>query len=515
MTTGDLQTDDPRHGRAAWLAPTQDLPLPRRPVVPAARRAATRAAFASLGAANRPAGYRPVHSQAHPPATRRRLGLTQITVTLLVALTVLGAPAAVTVGRGWLRSSPAQPESVADTPVDSVIGQASAPAVVSQPQATRPADTSAARRIVLADRIQEALTRQSLALLAGNEPAFLAIGEASVQPELRRRYAVLRAMQVSGWDEKLVSGPAPLVDAANPLRWRVGVRLRYCLVVRGCTPASGTVAQSEWSEAGGKLLLTALVPSPATEMGPRPWEVTDLQVAVGARVIVAAPTALASRLPGVLAAAEKAAAVADPYARWNPPPGRYLVFLAGPDEWSRWYSVRQSPWVGAYAMRIDPGSTEIVVNAQRVTNDAVRDTLSHEFSHVVTLAGVNRDYSQKWWLTEGIAEYIRMAGRPASTYPGLTATRRYVTSGRWNGDVAITDPPTASVPADDASGRYGVAFLALRHIAERYGEEKLLAFFDATVRRGTSPADAAHTILGISWADLSADCAKSVRRAID
>jgi hypothetical protein len=239
-------------------------------------------------------------------------------------------------------------------------------------------------------------------------------------------------------------------------------------------------------------------------------------VAAGKRVIVAAPASLAGRLPTALANAEQAAAVADRYARWGPPPDRYLVYFAGADEWSQWYGVHEPAWVAGYAQPVGDRSTEIILNAQRLGTDTAVfvDTLRHEFTHVVTLAGVHRDYSAAWWLVEGIAEYVRMVGRPLDDYAGLVATRKYVHSGHWAGDIALTVPPDGA-SVDDAAGRYGVAMLALRRIAEKYGEDKLLDFFAAVVRDGTAPAVAGPEVLGVDWPTVVADCAWSVRHAVD
>jgi len=351
---------------------------------------------------------------------------------------------------------------------------------------------------------------QATALLAGDGAAFVAVADPAVQPELRRRFDALHAMRVAGWDETLMTGPESA--GGEPPRWKADVRLRYCFGVPGCTPIGVTVP-TEWTDVDGQPRLVSMGTSGPTDLGPRPWEVTDLRVAVGARVIVAAPGRYAGRLQSALASAEQAAAVTDRYARWGAPPGRYLVFLAGPDEWGSWYGVHQPSWVAGYAMPVAESSTEIILNAQRVSGDAVLDTLRHEFTHVVTLAGVRRDYSSQWWLVEGIAEYVRMVGRPLADYPGYGATHRYVHNGHWSGSVALTEPPD-SASADDASGRYGVAFLALRRIAERFGEDKLLDFFDAVVRRGADPAAAAPSVLGASWDDVSGDCARYVRKTV-
>ncbi len=405
----------------------------------------------------------------------------RLALVLTAAVALLGGPAAAPDERSAilapLAGAPAspQPSPVAAGPGSSGPG--------SQPRAGASRDVPQR----LAGQLQAALDAQAAALLRGDEPGFLAVadaGEPALTSQLRRRFAVLRALRVAGWRETLAGAPEPVAaPAADPARqWRIGVELRYCFVVPGCAPVAVQV-ETRWADRDGQLRLVALGGSPASGLGPRPWEVSDLRVAVGPRVIVAATPRYAARLAAALASAERAAAVADRYARWGPPPGRYLVYLAGPDEWGRWYGVPQPSWVAGYAMAVSDDDTEIILNAEKVTRNEVTDTLRHELAHVVTLAGVRRSYTARWWLVEGIAEYVRMVGRPLSAYRGLSQAQRYLYSGQWS-DLAALDQPPVSASVGDAAGRYGVAFLAVRCLAQRYGEDRMLRFFDAVVRQG-------------------------------
>ena len=435
---------------------------------------------------------------------------------IAATLGLAGSSVAVAVGRDHGRPQPAAAAvtdpSAAARPGATDRSRYAGPKSAHSP---RPGDPVGVRRTSLAGRLQAALNRQAAALLAGDEGTFVGIADPALAPELHRRFADLRALRVTGWEETLAGDPQPVPDPSGVQRWRVAVRVRYCFAEPDCVPAPLT-NQTEWADDGdGEPRLVALRPSEGGEAGPRPWEVSDLRVVAGNRVIVAAPAPLAGRLSAALATAEQAAAVTDRYARWGPPPGRYLVFFAGPDEWTRWYGVHEPSWVAGYAQPVGDWSTEVIMNAQRLGtgDDVLLDTLRHEFTHVVTLAGVRRDYSTAWWLVEGMAEYVRMVGRPLDEYTGLAATHRYVHSGHWTGDIALTVPADGA-SLDDATGRYGVAMLALRRIAGRYGEDKLLAFFAAVVRDGTDPVAAAPAVLGADWASVAADCAWSVRRDV-
>ena len=218
----------------------------------------------------------------------------------------------------------------------------------------------------------------------------------------------------------------------------------------------------------------------AEDLGPRPWERSELRVAVGKRVIMATTPKYASRLTTMLNAAEKAAELSDRYSKWAPPPSRYVVYLAGPDEWSTWYGIRQESWVAGFALPLTADATEIVLNANRVDAKETLDVLRHEFTHVVTLSKVARAYDQTWWLVEGIAEYVRVQGI-GGKFDDVATVRKYVQSGRWANEIAMDDPPEGTSSAD-VSGRYGVAYLAVNRMAERFGEDE-----DARVLRPAPP----------------------------
>jgi hypothetical protein len=57
-----------------------------------------------------------------------------------------------------------------------------------------------------------------------------------------------------------------------------------------------------------------------------------------------------------------------------------------------------------------------------------------------------------------------------------------------------------------------VAFLTVRRLTERFGEEKMLTFFQAVVREGTPAADASTAIFGADWSQVAADCAAYAKR---
>jgi hypothetical protein len=353
--------------------------------------------------------------------------------------------------------------------------------------------------------IAAALDAQRAALLRGDLNGFLAPvapDNAALRAALTRRFNALRALHVAVWREA-VGEPTRNADGG----WSVPIRVTYCFVVPDCAPLSVSIPTA-WAESAGAARLIAFGDSAAADLGPRPWEESDLRAAVGRRVMVASTARYAARLPALLAAAERAAAVTDRFARWGKPPGRYVVYLAGPGEWGKWYGVPQQSWVAAFAMPVTDVATEVVLNIDHVDARDVTDVLRHEFTHVVTLAGVDRTYPHSWWLVEGIAEYVRVAGGPRP-FDGFGDVRKLVHNGLWAGDVALDGPPPTAT-AGDVNGRYGVAYLAVKRLADRYGEAKMLAFFGAVVRDGEPLDKAARSVFGAPWGTVSADCAAAV-----
>ncbi|WP_433089809.1 basic secretory protein-like protein [Dactylosporangium sp. CA-052675] len=373
------------------------------------------------------------------------------------------------------------------------------------PDATANALTPNALPNTLDGRIRKALRDQAAALLGGDEDGFLRPVDPSadgLREDLARRFGSLRQLQVKLWQPRAEGAAKTEPDGTAT----VSVRVRYCYVVTTCDPMELT-AGTRWKVTDQGVTLLEF--GTAGELGPRPWEVSDLRTAIGNRVVMATTARYASRLPAMLAAAEQAAELTDTFARWGPPPARYVVYLAGPDEWASWYGMRQESWVIGFALPLTASATEIVLNANRVDTKQTLDTLRHEFTHVVTLSGVEKSYEHTWWLVEGIAEYVRVKGS-GKPFDQMGDVRAYLRGGHWKSEVALDDPP-ADASTADVSGRYGVAYLSLQYLADTFGEDKLLEFFDYAARQGISLDDSARKAFGASWKDVSNDCARYVR----
>jgi hypothetical protein len=432
-----------------------------------------------------------------PPPRRRRalpwfLGI--ITTLTVLAVVALGGFVAITQYGG--AGSPRGTWRAAPSPTDL------------PPAQNAPASewASWARRAV--DGRVEA---QAEALLAGDEARYLAAVDPDNEDllaEHRRRFEVLRAMGPGVWTQNVTGIPKFNGDRA----WTADLRVSYCFGESTCEPVQ-LVVGSEWELRDDNLVMTDLTPSGADEIGPRPWETDDLSVRTGERVIVASQKANQWRLADAVKAGDRAAAVADRLSRWSDPPSRYVIFLAGPDDWNRWYGHEQPEWAAAWAVPVSATVTEVVIRTQVVQQRGLEALLTHELAHVTTLAG-DRDGAGRnsWWLVEGIADYATMVGKSVRSYDALVPTRSYVRA-KWDGDPTV-DAPSSSSSLEEASARYGIAFLAVRHIAEKYTEEKMLDFFGRVVHDNESLDTASRVALGVDWSTVEAECVKFIRNSV-
>jgi hypothetical protein len=437
----------------------------------------------------------PPYPPAPPgPPRRRRWGL-WICLGLVAVLLVCVLPAALVVG---LAIDLGSVSGVTD-PTPGPTG------VRSSPGAARATSAASA---AMREKISAALTGQSAALLAGDQTRFVAVADPSVPSavsDLKRRFRTLRALRVTRWS---VAVDAPQGPTPNK-QWSASLRVRYCIVVATCRVDPVDMG-STWVERGGRALLVRIAPSRDDDNGPLPWEVSDLRVAIGKRTVIATTQRYASRLPTLLQQAERAATAVAPFVIVRPPPDRYRIYYAGPAEWDKWYGGGQPEWSVGRAVPVPGGGFDVVLNAQEVNLAGVGGLLRHELTHVATLRGA--EGLDDWWLVEGIAEYVQMSGRPLSQYDGLEETRRWVDGG-WDGDIAV-DAPRDSTPEWQVGARYGVAFLAVRCIADRFGRDKMIEYFAAVKNSGQSARAAAESVLDEEWGVLAETCSAYVRNAL-
>jgi len=360
----------------------------------------------------------------------------------------------------------------------------------------------------LRERIGEALTAQGEALLRGDQAGFLGVADprSPATAVLRKQYASLRAMKVAKWKPAADTLPT----AAEGGRWRAMVEVEHCFVEADCAPMSITYP-TVWADTPAGVRLVRVEPSMSTNDGPRPWEVDELVVATGKRVLVATTPPLRGRLATVVAEADRAAATADRYAVGGPPPAHYEIFYAGDAEWKRWFGGGRPAWTAGYALPVGGDQVNVVLNAAAPQRNNLDDLLRHEMTHASTMPTSGFPASA-WWLVEGIAELAASGGAAPAGYESIAEVRRLVRERQWSGP--LQDLKIADGAADwEVAGAYGIGYLAVRHLAERFGEPDVLAFLKAVTHDGVPVDEASREVFGEPWSTLDAQCVAAVRAA--
>ncbi len=192
--------------------------------------------------------------------------------------------------------------------------------------------------------VDASVRNQAAALVAGDETRYLAPADPDNQrliSELQRRYRVVREMGVGQWAQAIRTNPKVIGERS----WSADVKLSYCFGESTCR-ANNVIVGTEWRFSDDRLWLIDLAATESDQYGPRPWETAELAVGNGSRVVVASAQRYDNRLAETVAMADRAAKIADTLAKWKPAPSRYVVFVAGPADWSSWYSYDQPEWAG-------------------------------------------------------------------------------------------------------------------------------------------------------------------------
>lgn len=364
------------------------------------------------------------------------------------------------------------------------------------------------------DRAAATLRKQAAALTAGDEEGWLAAVDPA-QPRLVARYRglyrSLRALGVSHF-------------AYHPYQRRgskgstlaIGVSAAYCLSVRVC-PRPPRVEQAlTLRPLRGAYLITGLSrPARPSHLQPTPWESGDLVFAHGRRVTVAATPGQAKHLKRVLAVAEKAAAVNDRYASYvGNPQLRYRLYLADDKAWKSWYGGIDDTWTVAYAVPLSDTGTDVVLRMSELRTDRrlLATTVQHELGHVVTVGGVaTRDVGADLWLSEGIAEWIGWAPKPATDSWRRAGVRSAMRKAKR--PTTIAAPALRRNAGNRAGDRfYGLAHFAVDCMAQRYGERRLFEFVRLTLRRNLTNDKASRAAYGVPFATVDKQCLSWIRK---
>ncbi|MEV6489108.1 hypothetical protein AB0M20_10835 [Actinoplanes sp. NPDC051633] len=337
--------------------------------------------------------------------------------------------------------------------------------------------------------------QQAAALLNGDEQGWMAPVDPK-QPQLqayyRRLYTNLRGLQVTYVNYRY-AGSADL--PARATSGTINLYLGFCFT-DSCEPPRGAVlnypkiTQSvTWAWNGKHWIITKAGPgSQREQIQPTPWEDTDLVFAQGRRITVAAARGGKYQPGKLVTAADRAARHADTYAAAMRNPQRhYRVYLADERQWKRWFRPSIRSGVIGYALPLQDIDTEVVLRMASLGSPAkFSEVLRHELGHVVTLSGTDRRsdylYDGDMWLTEGIAEYIAHAPKPAATSDRRASTAVVVRS-RFRPRTMVFEPLDDKIESGRVTDAYyGLGHFAVDCMATVYGEAKMLEFFRLHIR---------------------------------
>ena len=371
---------------------------------------------------------------------------------------------------------------------------------------------------------KQALDGQAAALVRGDEKGWLAAVDPR-QPQLREKYRSmfgnLRRLGVTAWSYNVFIPP---VTAYGRPELEVPVTVAYCLHTSPCPPyvrndatsaqaASIMEQQLSMTRRDGAYVIAAVKPPRGARAETLPWQ-GELVFAQGERVTVAAPRSQASRLREAVTAADRAAVVADRYARYvgNPQP-HYRVYLAGDTEWSTWFAGSPRRNAIGYALPIGLAGTEVVLRIEELKGEQLLKTTRHELGHVVTLSGSDQRYSAIYdvheWLVEGVAEYIGFTPKPATANP----RHRLVRSAERLPDSLAVPPLTETASPDEVNRFYGLGHHAVDCMVDRFGERRFFDFFKRVLRDEAGYREASKAAYGVSWDDVDQACVAAIRRS--
>lgn len=146
--------------------------------------------------------------------------------------------------------------------------------------------------------------------------------------------------------------------------------------------------------------------------------------------------------------------------------------------------------VAEWASQPAYGTTRVVFNPTELSaqTEELAHDLTHEFTHAA-MGPVTGPHTPRW-VVEGFAEYVAYKGgqiNPAGIKSAL-------------GDLVVSTFPTDQQFYDEARN-YITGWLACRMIAEKYGQAKLVAFYEA-FQRMSEVESASREVLGVGQAQL-------------
>ncbi|MFJ4618469.1 hypothetical protein [Streptomyces sp. NPDC088812] len=348
--------------------------------------------------------------------------------------------------------------------------------------------------------VQRVLDRRAAALLAHDADAYAATGRST-------GYARLRAVPLAGWSYRVTavhrSGDTATADA----------ELSYRLTGHDRAPVTADRSVRLARDADGRWTVTS--ERPAGKAGEQLWDQGTVTVVRGAHSLVLGVGQSAARLRDFAGLADRAVpAVSE---AWGTDWARGVVLLV-PGSLDGMAALLGSPassyrGIAAVTTAETGGASPAPADRVVVNPDAYGSlgplgqqvVLTHETTHVATRA--HTDAATPLWLSEGYADWVgyRGTGRtPRQVAPELVGA---LAAGESPEDLPADDDFGFAGDADRLARAYEGGWLACRLIADRWGEERLEAFYRAVGAHGKRDGaveGALESVLGTTTEDFTA-----------
>ncbi|WP_190128942.1 hypothetical protein [Streptomyces mashuensis] len=365
------------------------------------------------------------------------------------------------------------------------------------------ADDQALRRL---------LDRWSTAVRDHDEHAYLAAVDPAYRPDRRRVFAGLAEVPLASWEYRLVRTGTPQPQRGGGRRVEADAELRYRLAGYDTAPVVVPVGLTLVRRGGGHWYVAGQRIRGAVPL----WEQGRVTTVTGRYSLVLGVGQDEARLRAVAGLADRA--VPDVDRAWHGGAWARRVVVEVPASLDRMAALLGAPaarYRGIAA--VTTGETgggrgapadRVVVNpeAYGTLGDFGRGVvLTHETAHVATREQTSA--ATPLWLSEGFADWAayRGSGRtPAQAAPELA---REVVAGREPEGLPDDAEFSFSGEAGRLSRAYEEGWLACRMIADRWGEDRLVAFYRAVgahAGRAGAVEGAVREVLGTSPEEFTA-----------
>ncbi|WP_093876504.1 hypothetical protein [Streptomyces sp. TLI_105] len=333
--------------------------------------------------------------------------------------------------------------------------------------------------------IQGLLDRHARALLDRDEAGYLAALDPALAPAARTEFDRLARIPLGGWTYRVTD-----LDRTGEGRATARAELGYRIKGYDSGPAT-TERVLDLAARDGRWYVTG---DRAADGAPQQlWQQGEVTTVTGRRSLVLGVGQSRERLREIAAAADRAVpAVGDAWrGNWA---GRVVVLVpASIEAMGRLLGGPAASYRGIAAVttgRAGGGPTapadRVIVNpdAYAVLGAFGRQmVLTHETTHVATR--VQTTTATPVWLSEGFADWVAYRGTDRTAAQAAPELRRAVRAGELPAELPDDGAFTFGGDAEAMARAYEGGWLACELIADRWGEEKLTAFYRAV---GAHPA---------------------------